>query len=556
MTTTADICVIGSGAGGGTLASVAALAGLDVLVIEKGRWHRSEDFIHDEIASCRRDFFVPSPVDDPHMVVHPGRKQAERSTMGWIASCVGGGTVHMAGYFYRLHPDDFRMKDKFGSIHGLQLADWPFDYAALEPYYSRVEQAIGVSGATGANPFEGPRSQPYCLPPVANHPLAAWIDDACQKLGVTAFPSPRAVLSQPYRGRSACVYCDFCGSYGCEVGAKSSTLAAMLPEALASGHCTIRAGSMVREITLGANGRASGCILIRPDGTEERIRARAVVVSCSAVESARLLLLSRSKSFPDGLANSSGLVGRHLQFSSFASGQAAWPFDSFRGDPHKLATLQHRHPFLGRSVQDYYFLPDGVSDLPKGGTIRFGFPHANPIFTALRLAHETSPPQWGQFLKDRLRQYWSEQRAVEFEAFGDFFPNPGTWVEIDPSVKDRWGLPVARIHYQIPDQHVRAGRFLRDRGLEILEACGAENLEPGAEADVTGHLVHGTCRAGIDPAHSVLDPNCRAWDVTNLYVVDGAFMPTSGGAPTTLTIMANAWRVADNLAARFRRGEL
>ncbi len=526
-----DVVVVGSGAGGGTIAAALARGGMRVLVLEKGPWYSERDFLHDEIAIVRRDFFVPSPSDEPHVL------DGKRTDFGWIACCVGGGTVHMAGHYYRLHPDDFRMASKFGRRY--ELADWPFAYADLEPYYTRAEWESGVSGLAGSHPFEGPRSKPYPLPPIRTHPIGTWIDDAGRRLGLHPFPEARAILSQPYRGRSACVYCDFCGSYGCEVGAKSSTHAALLPSAVASGRCEIRPRAMVREVEVTPDGRARGCLYVDEDGRTHRVEGKVVILACSAIETARLLLLSRSKRFPQGLANGNGLVGRHLQFSAFSRGEGVFAPDR----PEWKA----RDPFLGRSIADYYFLPEGVGEIPKGGTLRFGFPHANPVYTALRLAHERTPLRWGRALQERMKEYWIRTRTIEFEVFADFLPNRETFVELDPEVKDRWGLPAARIHLSTPPHHEKAGKYLVEKGLEVLKAAGALEARATVVGGVTGHLVHGTCRTGTDPATSVLDPECRAHEVPNLYVVDGSFLPTSGGVPTTLTIMANALRVAERI---------
>ena len=505
--------------------------GMRVLVLEKGPWYTEKDFVHDEIKTVRRNFFTPSPEHEPHML------DGERSSMGWIACCVGGGTVHMAGYFYRLHPDDFRMESRFGSHSGISLADWPYSYEELEPYYTEVEQVIGISGQAGANPFEGARSRPYPLPPMVDHPMAAWIDRAGKKLGFHTYPSPRAIISRDYRGRKACVYCHFCGSYGCEVGAKSSSLSSFLPLAQKTGKCEIRSGCMVREVEVGKDGRATGCVYIDPEGKEHRVEASIVCVSASGIESARLLLLSKSNRFPDGLANGSGLVGKNLQFSVFSAGRGTFPYS---GDP----ILKNKLPFLGRSMQDYYFLPEGVSDLAKGGTIRFGFPHSNPIFTGLRLSHRDSPQLWGQALKDEMKKYWKEEKTVEFETFADFLPNPGTRMDLDPKVRDQWGLPVARLQIRSPEHHRKAGEFLQKKGLDVLKEAGAAEVHAETVGGVTGHLVQGTCRAGKDPKKSVLNEDCRSHEVPNLYVVDGSFLPTSGGVPTTQTIMANGLRTA------------
>lgn len=539
---TYDVLIIGSGAGGGPVAWTLARAGLSCLVLEKGPRHGRADFIHDEIAVCRRDFFADALAADPHTLAGDAPDAPGAATaLGWIARCVGGGTVHMAGYVYRLHPEDFRMASLHGPGGGLELADWPFDYAALEPWYAHVEQVVGISGAAGENPFDPPRSTPYPLPPLAAHPFAAVLDRAAARLGRHPFSCPRAILSLPYGGRSACVYCDFCGSYGCEVGAKSSALEALLPAAEATGKCTIRPGAMVREITVGEDGRATGCIWLDAENREHRERAARVVVAASAVESARLLLLSRSARFPHGLANGNGRVGRHLHFSVNSTGHAVYRYDSGRVPE---AVLNAPNPFLQRSLQDFYLLPPGAADLPKGGTIRFGLPHPNPIFTALKLAHEGSGLDWGVLLMQKLKRYYHEERRVEFECFADHLPNPGTFVDLDPQVKDRWGLPAARIHLADVPHHAQAGAYLQARGLELLAACGADRVVPGVVGEITGHLVHGTCRMGTDPATSVLDADGRAHECPNLYVTDGAALPHAGGVTSTLTIMANSFRIA------------
>ncbi len=523
-----------------------------MVVLEKGPHYTRDQFVHDEIAICRRDFFVPSIREDPHVVLRRGSQQGERSSMGWIGRCVGGGTVKMAGYLYRLHPGDFQMATRFGDSRALELADWPFSYQDLEPYYSRVDQVVGISGASGTHPFEGPRSKPYPLPPVDVHPMSSWIDRAGRSLGLSPFPSPRAIASRDYRGRQACVYCDFCGSYGCEVGAKSSTLDALLPSALATGRCEIRSEAFACQVEMGARGRVQSVVYHDASGQQRRIRARVVCIAASAIESARLLMLSATKEHPHGLANGNGLVGRHLQFSISAQGHGSYRLE---GSADRRRILEAQHPFLGRSLQDFYWLREGELDLPKGGTIRFGFPHANPIFRALRLAHREDPLLWGAELKSRMVENFTQQRVVEFETFQDFLPHRSTFMDLDPEVKDRWGYPVARIHLDSVDHHAQAGRFLQARGLDLLEAAGATDRSGESVDTVTGHLVHGTCRSGTDPSGSVLNPFCRTHEVDNLYVVDGAFMPTAGGVPSTLTILANSFRVADHLLRRARAGE-
>src|SRR5262245_60928751 len=220
---TFDAVVVGSGAGGGAAAYALTQAGFRVCLLEKGPHYRSEDFFHDELAVCRRDYFVPSPLDEPHTIVRSGQTAAERTTDGWIACCVGGGTVHMSGYSFRLHREDLRLRSLYGEVPGADAADWPIAYEDLEPHYDEVERLIGVSGDHASNPRE-PRRGPFPLAPLLAHPASALVEAGARKLGLSAFPTPRAILSADYNGRPACRYCGFCAGYGCEVAAKSSSL--------------------------------------------------------------------------------------------------------------------------------------------------------------------------------------------------------------------------------------------------------------------------------------------------------------------------------------------
>ncbi|MGD2115067.1 MAG: GMC family oxidoreductase [Acidobacteriota bacterium] len=537
-----DVLVIGSGAGGGPLALALARAGLRVLVLEKGPRFDRGNYAHGE-GGISPDAFTPSPDDDPHTVVTRKTSEPQRTSLGWIASCVGGGTSHMGAYLYRFHPDDFRMRSRFGAREELggALEDWPYGYDELEPYYSLAEWEVGVSGgppasagAGGSNPWEDLRSRPYPMPPLAPHPIATELDAACRRLGLDPVPTPRAVNSREYGGRPACAYCASCAGYGCPVGARGSTQEALLPRAEATGWCTVRSRAMVREILVGRDGRARGCVWVDEHGDQHEVRARVVCVCCSAVESARLLLLSRSARFPDGLANANGLVGRHLQFHSVSIAQARFRLDRSPG-----SLLRDPHSMLGSSVMDHYFLPDGVSDLPKGGVLRFG--RATQVLPPAAEAARTEDPDRG---------------LLYCEVFHDFLPNPGTRVELDPDVRDRWDLPVARIHLDRPSHQPRAGWWLLQRAFEVFAETGAEDVAPSEIGGIVGHVTQGTCRAGHDPETSVLNEYCQTHEVPNLFVVDGSFMPTSGGAATTLTILANSFRTADHIAGRCASGDL
>lgn len=460
----------------------------------------------------------------------------------------------MGAALYRFHPTDFRMKTAYGKC--LELEDWPYQYEDLEPYYSRAEWAIGVSGAEAKNPFEGFRSAPFPLSPLAANPVASYLDAACLRLGLHPFPTPRAINSLPYRGRPGCAYCSMCGGHGCPVGARGSTQETLLADAERTGHCQIKAKSMVREITVGEDGLASGCLYLDQCGIENKVNARIVCVCCSAVESARLLLMSRSRLFPDGLANCTGLVGRYLQFHA-ASGGRAW----LRHDRNSLPPTRNGisvNYFLGRSVMDFYFLPSKISELPKGGILRFDLMRPNPIGIAQRLAHDSEGNLlWGNALKQRLQEYFLDGLEIEFEVFHDFLPNKDTFVELDPDIRDKWGLPVARMHLMEPEHHRKAGSWLVEQGLQILEIIERqESKSTSAIGETCRTMVHGTCRAGTNPKSSVLNNFCQAHEVPNLFVVDGSFMPTSGGAPSTLTILANSFRTADYILDMARKGEI
>jgi len=267
-----------------------------------------------------------------------------------------------------------------------------------------------------------------------------------------------------------------------------------------------------------------------------------VIVSCSAVESARLLLLSRSGRFPHGLGNDSGLVGHHLQFhgTTFGSG--------------RIDRQKQWHPFLNLSVPDFYLGGKRLAGLAKGGMLRFDMLARLPLRRALAFLSRQSKPVWGQPLIKRLRAELSESDRVEYEAFHDYLPSPNTWMMLDEQRLDGQGLPAAHIRMGGCAQRQRCGELLAKRAEEVLGEIGADDFVHEAVAATSSYLVHGTCRAGTDPASSVLDQWCRVHAVANLHVVDGSFMPTSGGGSPTLTIVANALRVGTHLTASARAG--
>jgi choline dehydrogenase-like flavoprotein len=547
-----DAVVVGSGAGGAPMALQLARAGLKVVVLEKGPAYDKADFTHDEIAISRRNFFMPLPWDEPHLWRVGQTGKYSRTNNAWTANCVGGGTVHMSGFFYRLKPVDFRMKSMLGAPAGSTVVDWPIRYEDLLPYYEQAEEEIGVSGLVTNHPWAEPRRKPYPLPPLAEHPIAKEIDRAGKKIGVHPYPTARAINSRPYRNRAGCIYCMFCGSFGCETGAKSSTLSALVPLALDTGKVEIRSRCMARSVEVTSDGRAKSVVYIDEKGALQEQPARIVVVSCTAVESARLLLNSRSSRWPNGLANDSGLVGKNLTFSGFGRSRA-----SFRISKRKASWpwLDDPAPFVQRSLSDHYVLPASTKlGSRKGGAIGFLWEHPAPIGQAIVLA-QGGKGAFGKELKERFRVF-RDSKVLQFETYAEWLPTPGTSVTVEEKVLDRYGLPVAAITIDRHPADLPVTRYLIERGEDLLKAMEPDAVWRVTEAGETTILQHGTCRFGDDPATSVLDRDCRAHTVPNLYVVDGSFMPTSGGNPNTLTIMANAYRVASRLVQRVKSGKI
>jgi choline dehydrogenase-like flavoprotein len=549
-----DVCVIGSGAGGGPVALALAEAGYSVAVLEKGPWFREEDFYKDEIACCRRSTYTPNLQDERHVLERPdGDGWRAESTFDsgwdwWNGNCVGGATNFMSGFFHRMKPDDFRLVSAFGHVEGANLADWPIAYEDLEPWYDLVERRVGVSGRVVDHPHREPRSSagfPY--PPTAEHPVSGWIDRACRELGFYPLPVPRAILPVSAMGRNACAYTNYCGSYGCATGAKGSSRAALLDQAVATGRCEIRPRCMVKRLLSDPRGRVESAEYLDAEGAARRLDARVYVVACQAIETARLLLMSPGPRHPNGLANNHGQVGRNLLFSAGGSGTGDIPYAGL--PPDEATLLKVRGLFVNRALQDWYFHEDPETGMRrKGGTIDFLFRHANAISRANSQKRDGNGRLiWGKPLKDRIEAFFTEGRHLKFEVFCDWTPVDDCFVTLDPGEKDKWGLPVARIRLGHHPRDLEVSRFLARKGADVLERLGAQNIRWGVSGSPPQNLVAGGCRFGTDPAASVLDPGCRAHDVENLYVTDGSFMPTGGSVPFTWTIYANAFRVAERI---------
>jgi choline dehydrogenase-like flavoprotein len=539
---TVDFIVIGSGAAGGAMAKELAVAGFQVVVLEQGPYLREKDFKHDEILYSTR-----SPLmNDARLQPSTFRKnEGEKVTIGRSAGYgrqVGGGTVHFTGNYWRFHEIDFHEREVWGPIAGTGFDNWPISYADLEPYYTKAEWDAGVSGLAGANPFDSFRSKPYPLPPLPVKSSGVLFERGAKKLGLHPYPSPMAILSQPYRGRGACVHCGFCMRFGCEVAAKSSTLASVIRVAERTGKCEIRADSYVRKIQTDDNGRVTGAIYFDKDRREVFQKAKAVVLCANGAESPRLLLMSKSNRFPNGLANSSGVVGTHLMYDSGTTvhGMFEHPLNEYKSVE------------VTRVVQDYYNADPKRGFYGGGGMdSRFGF---NPISFAMRgLPPEL--PTWGAEYKKALTEYYTH--TMSSMSHTTTLPLPTNRVELDPDVKDDWGLPAMRITYQNHPDDIATLAFLRERQLEVLEAAGAKKTwgRPVREIRGSVHLM-GTCRMGNNARKSVVDKFNRAHDVRNLFVVDGSSFVTSGRQQPTLTIQALAYRAADGIVKSARAGEI
>src|SRR3984885_14793807 len=281
-------------------------AGFSVVVLEQGPRFGPGDFEHDELKYYYLSGITVDPKISPQTFREDDSQVAQRPAIGnplIYARIVGGSSAHFTGNFWRFHENDFHERSLLGAISGTGFEDWPITYTELEPYYTKVEWDVGVSGLAGASPFDPPRSKPYPMPPMPVKSSGVLMERGARKLGLHPFPAPMAINSQPYRGRPGCAHCGFCIGFGCEVMAKSSSLYTMIPEAEATGRCEIRPGSYVFRVETSANGRATGVTYLDGEKREHFQKARAVVLCANGAETPRLLLNSSSAHFPHGLAN-------------------------------------------------------------------------------------------------------------------------------------------------------------------------------------------------------------------------------------------------------------
>src|SRR3979411_1121213 len=562
-----DVVLVGVGAAGGILAAELGKAGMKVIGLERGPRLTTQDFNpHDELRYFQRQDLRPNPKRQPVTWRRNADVRATPIPTQSYGNQAGGGTVHYGAVSWRLHEDDFRARWQSVERAGASaipadssLVDWPLSYAELEPYYDRAEYELGVSGKAGnlqgrkidgGNGFEAPRRREYPLPPLDVDRAGALFDAGARKLGLPPFSTPRAILSRTYQGRPACSYCSYCQSFGCFIGAKSSILVTKLPQADASGNFKLVTGAMCYRINSDNSGRATGVSYYGPDGSDNTIEAAPSMVSPFIYDNTRLLLLSKTEKFPNGLANSSGQVGKHIMAHMMAN---------------VFVTFDDRYinNFMGPSAQKHSLDDFNADNFDHGGLgfIRGGpisvvpaDPAAGPIGTPTSMPPPPGTPRWGAAYRDFLAKSFT--RYVGITAQTENLPYADQTIDLDPDTRDAWGLPVPRMTYdwRRPNEQARID-FLFGKLEEIARATGASKVwrAPTGQGAPGAHHEGGT-RMGSDPKTSVVNRYGQSWDIPNLFIIGSSTFPTMGsGFNPTLTIQALAYMSADAIVNRYKK---
>ncbi len=536
--------VVGAGAGGGIVAKQLSEAGLRVVLLERGKWYTASDNRKDDLRNQRTtplgNAFGPEDDRNPRVVVD-GRGEARlvKPSDGAYsnnAACVGGGTLSYGAMAWRYLEKDFRMRSTYGAVEGSTLEDWPIAYEDLEPYYEKAEWEIGVSGDDTGNVFRAPRRRPLPMPPLPPNREYEILKPAALRLGLHPFDIPMLRNSVPYNGRGACERCRWCVGFACEVDAKNGTQNTVIPKALATGNCELRTECTVKEILTNDQGRVTGVAYFDSLGYYHAQSADVVVVSSSATESARLLLNSKSRLFPRGLGNRFDWVGRNLQGHAYAGAGGLFDFDCY----------DDLGPGAGIAICDFNH---GNAGLVGGGMLANEFIRLPIQFVGKR---PPGVPRWGAAHKDYMRRWY--RRNISVMGPVQELPVFDARVEVDPVVKDRWGIPVVRLSGHRHPSDIVTGRFLASKAEAWLKEAGAVTtwtFGPGPGLSGGQHQA-GTCRMGKDPKTSVVDKFCRVHDLDNLYVVDGSVHVTNGGFNPVLTIMAIAYYASEHLVKNWR----
>jgi choline dehydrogenase-like flavoprotein len=541
--------VIGSGAGGGVVAKELAEAGLEVVVLERGRWVTPDEERKDDLRNQRTTAlgvpYGPDEEKEPRVFVdaqgHAEVVWPADAPYNNNAACVGGGTLSYGAMAWRYMAQDFRMKSLYGAPAGSTLEDWPITYDDLEPFYEKAEWEIGVSGDQSGDPFKAPRRRPLPMPPLPDCQETQLLKPAAQRLGWHPFYIPMLRNTIPYNGRAGCMRCRWCCGFACECDAKCGTQNTVIPTALATGHCELRTRSIVAGILLDSKGRARAVEYFDERDRRQTQTADLVIVSGGAIESARLLLNSKNDRFPQGLGNRFDWVGRNLQGHAYSGA-------------------------LGLFDKDVY------DDLGPGAEIAIcDFNHGNPgLVGGMMLANEfqrlpyqfTSAgppdlPHWGKAHKDFMRTWF--RRSIIIMGPSQEMPVFDSRVQVDPRVRDYWGIPVARLSGVDHPHNIELCRFASDKAELWLKEAGAIRTVRRQKTQQwlsAGQHQAGTCRMGNDPQTSVVDKHCKLHDVDNVFVIDASVHVTNGGFNPVLTIMAIAYYASDYIKRTWRGGGL
>ena len=553
-----DVCIIGSGAGAGPVASELAKAGYKVVVLEKGPWIKTKDFAKDEMVAARREKYIPNLKDEQHVIVSQNKEGewVSKTTYNtgndfWNGNVVGGSSNFMTGFFHRMKPNDFKLKSTYGEYEGANVEDWPISYEELEPYYTKAETEVGISGEVKQHSALEPRStENFPYPKLEENIISSWIDKAAEKTGIEVFPAPRAIISEPKEDRKSCYYSGFCNTYGCYSDAKGSSRAALLKKGAKTGNLTIIPKAKVYHLTTNGEGKVVQAKYYNENNEKLAIEAKIFVVACQAVETSRLLLMSKNEEFPNGLANNNNQVGKNLMFSGGGVGSGTFYYSDLEDEEAKL--LSQKGYFVNRASQAFYEINDEKLGKIKGGTVDFLFEHPDMVAKANKAKWSGDKLLFGAALKRKVKQRLTGRRKLLFEIFCDWMPNDNCKVELDEKVTDKWGDPVAKIWTGHHQQDLIAGEYIGARISKILEEMGAYHVGYNISGYPSSNLMIGSCRFGNDPRTSVLDKNCKAHEVENLYVTDSSFMPTGGSVTPTWTIYANSFRVADKIKEKLK----
>jgi gluconate 2-dehydrogenase alpha chain len=556
-----DVVVVGLGAAGGVAVLPMVEAGLEVVGLEAGTWLTRRDFAPDEIRNNIRSW--PMAVQKANLEVPTTRATPSSPTTRPgghpMMNAVGGTTLHYWAQAWRLNPWDFRVVSetvrRYGRPRlpdGSTVQDWPFGYDEIEPFYDRVEHELGVSGQAGnvegrvdplGNRFEGPRRREYPMPPLRWTGFHERMAQAARGLGWHPFPGPALINTRSYQGRSGCVYHGFCNSGGCHVDAKSSPHTTTIPRALQTGRLSVVTRAHVTRIEVDRQGRATGVRYVT-NGEEFIQPARVVLLAGYTYENVRLLLLSSSAAFPNGLANNRGQVGRHY----FSHHQGAPVTALFPFDLHAWYGL----PAQGVAIDDF---ADDNFDHRDVGFIGGGnlwvMSDRRPI-SAANSGTFGRAPSWGSEWKAYIRQ--NADRTHSSYVQKTTLPYETNYLDLDPVVKDPLGLPVLRVTAQYKQNELAIAAFTQDRMEEWYRAAGAIEVTRGGLGNAMGLSTHayGGTRMGDDPETNVVDRFGFSHEVPNLGILGASVMGTSGARNPTLTVQALAWRTAEHLGANWR----